>query len=175
MGQASNQACLLFVNMSTKSLPSLVAKPFSILRLQRQGVNPHSTLHSLNKFQTLLGKMSRLFKGMTASTLREMGRSVPPSPSDFNPQLSPGDISGVSYLQSLQESEGPKPATAGNQTESGIVQHFPIIIPVERAGAVSRARLAGRFRTSGHTPVWTFTFPCTRPWRKVLLCKREQT
>lgn len=46
----------------------------------------------------------------------------------------------VSYLQSLQESEGPKPATTRNQTESGIVQHFPIIIPRTTRGMVSQRK-----------------------------------
>ena len=46
----------------------------------------------------------------------------------------------VSYLQSLQEPERPKPATTRNQTESGIVQHFPIIIPRKRGGAISKQR-----------------------------------
>lgn len=50
----------------------------------------------------------------------------------------------VSYLQSLQESEGPKPATTRNQTESGIVQHFPIIIPRTKGAWSARENPRGK-------------------------------
>lgn len=64
---------------------------------------------------------------------------VKPTPPDFSPRPESGEFS-VSYLQSLQEPEGPKPATTRNQTESGIVQHFPIIIPTRRGGTISKRR-----------------------------------
>lgn len=39
-----------------------------------------------------------------------------------------------SYLQGFQKPERAKPAATGNQTESGIVQHFTVIIPNKNRG-----------------------------------------
>lgn len=41
-------------------------------------------------------------------------------------------LSLASYLQGLQEPERSQPPATGDQTESGIVQHFTIIIPNKR-------------------------------------------
>ena len=141
------RSALLFAKVSLKN-PSSLEIPLEFSHVQRcERKSPPPTQLISNTAESR-GKIDFRCSGQTmhsvwipgeALRLNTLSKPLPTAQSGVVRSPVLGRIR-VTYLQSLQEPEGPKPATTRNQTESGIVQHFPIIIPRRRGGAISKLR-----------------------------------